>query len=172
MVVWDDVYGFKMNTIKQIALFEPLVDIVPETQPITDSYCIFVAIFESFRRVGFGYQHGEEGGLGFHVSVRAEREILRVHARFRGVLRHHFPWRRAVQYVSVQQRDALEADGVLFQGEDVVLRWRCGQGHAELQSREGKSARFGHCDRLGAAPEGKRDQGESEISNSMVCLLE
>lgn len=43
-VVWDDVYGFKMNTIKQIALFEPLIDIVPDTQPITDSCCIFVEV--------------------------------------------------------------------------------------------------------------------------------
>ncbi|KAK8817411.1 protein arginine N-methyltransferase [Blastocystis sp. ATCC 50177/Nand II] len=38
---WDNVYGFKMNTIKEIALFEPLVDVVPDTQPITDSCCIF-----------------------------------------------------------------------------------------------------------------------------------
>ena len=40
--VWDNVYGFKMNTIKEIALFEPLVDVVPDTQPITDDCCIFV----------------------------------------------------------------------------------------------------------------------------------
>ena len=33
-----------MNTIKQIALFEPLIDIVPDTQPITDSCCIFVEV--------------------------------------------------------------------------------------------------------------------------------
>ena len=25
-----------MNTIKEIALFEPLVDVVPDTQPITE----------------------------------------------------------------------------------------------------------------------------------------
>ena len=33
-----------MNTIKEIALFEPLVDVVPDTQPITDSCCIFVGM--------------------------------------------------------------------------------------------------------------------------------
>lgn len=42
-VVWDNVYGFKMHTIKEIALYEPLIDIVPDTQPITDSCCIFVS---------------------------------------------------------------------------------------------------------------------------------
>lgn len=43
-IVWDNVYGFKMNTIKEIALFEPLVDVVPETQQITDECCIFVGL--------------------------------------------------------------------------------------------------------------------------------
>lgn len=37
-----------MNTIKQIALYEPLVDVVPDTQPITDSCCIFVPFLELY----------------------------------------------------------------------------------------------------------------------------
>ena len=36
-----------MNTIKEIALFEPLVDVVPDTQQITDECCIFVRIRNS-----------------------------------------------------------------------------------------------------------------------------
>lgn len=37
---WDDVYGYKMSTMKPIAMTEPLVDIVPRNQIVTDGCCI------------------------------------------------------------------------------------------------------------------------------------
>merc|ERR1711997_1093806 len=37
---WDDVYGFKMSCIKKTALTEPLVDVVPPTQLISDSVVV------------------------------------------------------------------------------------------------------------------------------------
>ena len=50
-----------MNTIKEIALFEPLVDVVPETQQITDECCIFVGMAGRCDK-GTQHLHGEEGG--------------------------------------------------------------------------------------------------------------
>jgi len=38
---WEDVYGYKMSCIKKTALTEPLVDVVPETQVISNPCCIF-----------------------------------------------------------------------------------------------------------------------------------
>lgn len=37
---WDDVYGYKMSSIKSTAMTEPLVDIVPQNQLVSDSCCI------------------------------------------------------------------------------------------------------------------------------------
>jgi len=37
---WDDVYGYKMSAIKAMAMTEPLVDIVPAKQIISDTKCI------------------------------------------------------------------------------------------------------------------------------------
>jgi protein arginine N-methyltransferase 1 len=37
---WDDVYGYKMSAIKATAMTEPLVDVVPANQIISDSCCI------------------------------------------------------------------------------------------------------------------------------------
>ena len=44
-----------MNTIKEIAFYEPLIDIVPDTQPITDSCCIFVSRIIDWLWIGFRY---------------------------------------------------------------------------------------------------------------------
>jgi protein arginine N-methyltransferase 1 len=38
---WNDVYGYKMSCIKATALTEPLVDVVPPQQVISDSAVIF-----------------------------------------------------------------------------------------------------------------------------------
>jgi SAM-dependent methyltransferase len=37
---WDDVYGYKMSVIKAQAMTEPLVDVVPSAQLMSDSCCI------------------------------------------------------------------------------------------------------------------------------------
>jgi protein arginine N-methyltransferase 1 len=37
---WDDVYGYKMSAIKATAMTEPLVDVVPANQIISNSCCI------------------------------------------------------------------------------------------------------------------------------------
>eukprot|EP00037_Helgoeca_nana_P037684 m.17094 g.17094 ORF g.17094 m.17094 type:complete len:346 (-) comp9220_c1_seq1:162-1199(-) len=37
---WEDVYGFNMSCIKELATLEPLVDIVPPDQIVTDYCCI------------------------------------------------------------------------------------------------------------------------------------
>jgi len=37
---WDNVYGFSMKSVKEEALSEPLVDVVPAKQVISDTYCI------------------------------------------------------------------------------------------------------------------------------------
>lgn len=37
---WDNVYGYKMSAIKASAMLEPLVDIVPSNQIISDTCCI------------------------------------------------------------------------------------------------------------------------------------
>ncbi len=38
LAVWDNVYGFDMSSIKEIALLEPLVDTVPPTS-INSNFC-------------------------------------------------------------------------------------------------------------------------------------
>ena len=112
-----------MNTIKEIALFEPLVDVVPETQQITDECCIFVGMAGRCDE-GTQHQHGEEGGSGLHRAHPIARAIFGVPACAGGVLRHLLP--REGSFVldgSQQSRDALETDGVLSAREDVgVLR--------------------------------------------------
>lgn len=40
MNFWDNVYGFDMRCIKQMAMFEPLVDIVDPIQVCTDHACV------------------------------------------------------------------------------------------------------------------------------------
>jgi len=38
---WNDVYGYKMSAIRNSALTEPLVDVVPGNQIISDHACVF-----------------------------------------------------------------------------------------------------------------------------------
>lgn len=37
---WNDVYGYKMSAIKKIAMMEPLVDIVPGNQIVSNACCV------------------------------------------------------------------------------------------------------------------------------------
>lgn len=40
-IVWDNVYGFDMSCIKEMALVEPLVDVVPKDHVISESSLLF-----------------------------------------------------------------------------------------------------------------------------------
>lgn len=42
---WDNVYGFDMSAIRNVALNEPLVDVVESKQVVTDSCRIKVCYF-------------------------------------------------------------------------------------------------------------------------------
>ena len=42
--VWDNVYGFDMSCIKDIALLEPLVDTVPQNSVISNFCPILVSL--------------------------------------------------------------------------------------------------------------------------------
>lgn len=37
---WDNVYGFDMSAIREIAITEPLVDVVDNAQVVTNNYCL------------------------------------------------------------------------------------------------------------------------------------
>ena len=40
---WENVYGFNMSSIREVALKEPLVDVVEPNQVVTDSCLIKVS---------------------------------------------------------------------------------------------------------------------------------
>jgi len=37
---WDNVYGFNMSSIRNVAITEPLVDVVDPSQVVTNNYCV------------------------------------------------------------------------------------------------------------------------------------
>jgi hypothetical protein len=39
---WDNVYGFNMSSIRQVAITEPLVDVVDRGQIVTDNFPVKV----------------------------------------------------------------------------------------------------------------------------------
>lgn len=95
-------YGFDMSCIKEVAIKEPLVDVVDPKQLVTSACLIKVGVSEmcvaevcvssgSLTLVVFaggGHLHSEGGGPDLHLTVLPAGEEERLHPCFGHVLQH------------------------------------------------------------------------------------
>eukprot|EP00212_Chloropicon_laureae_P002906 CAMPEP_0197486216 /NCGR_PEP_ID=MMETSP1311-20131121/1139_1 /TAXON_ID=464262 /ORGANISM="Genus nov. species nov., Strain RCC856" /LENGTH=343 /DNA_ID=CAMNT_0043029175 /DNA_START=33 /DNA_END=1064 /DNA_ORIENTATION=+ len=134
---WDNVYGFSMKCIKDVAIQEPLVDVVEAQQVCTD-----VRLLRECKVPEYSV---EDCTFTCPFELTAKRnDYIHALVAYFDTFFHHRPQAHKVLYWTRAPADALEADCVLLGSRDHDLRGREAHGDAGVQAERHEQKRPGH----------------------------